>query len=106
MSEQGRDIGRWYGDGGYAVRTCICEHPHIGARLVGMVDRCETCGFITVEQLEAIVSAAQRQVTYSRDELVKALRMGVVTWNTVGPRKGDLDVSTFLADWLIENGVL
>jgi hypothetical protein len=40
-----------------------------------------------------------------RDELVKAIRMAVVSWNTLGPRKADEDVSEFVADFLIENRV-
>jgi hypothetical protein len=41
-----------------------------------------------------------------RDKLVKAIRMAVVSWNTLGPRKTEDDVSQFIADWLIENRVL
>jgi hypothetical protein len=38
-------------------------------------------------------------------ELVKAIRMAVVMWNTRGPRKVGDDVSQFIADFLIENRV-
>ena len=40
-----------------------------------------------------------------RDELVKAIRMAVVSWNTLGPRKVGEDVSEFIADFLIENRI-
>lgn len=54
--------GEWHGTGGYAVQTCICDDgPYIGARQAGMVDRCETCGFITREQLDAIIATAQTE---------------------------------------------
>ena len=40
-----------------------------------------------------------------RDELVKAVRMAITSWNVLGPRKVGEDVSEFIADWLIENRV-
>lgn len=41
----------------------------------------------------------------TREELVKGVRMAIVSWNTLGPRKVGEDASEFIADWLLVNRV-
>lgn len=41
-----------------------------------------------------------------RDELIGAIRAGVSAWNSDPARKPGGDVSVFLADWLIDHGIV
>jgi hypothetical protein len=43
--------------------------------------------------------------TKSDERLVKAIRMAIIAWNSLGPRKTGDDVSQFIADWLVVNRV-
>jgi hypothetical protein len=37
--------------------------------------------------------------------LVKAIRMAIIAWNTLGPGKAFADAAEFIAAWLVENKV-
>lgn len=78
-----------------ACRRCGTEWT--GARMEHCAGCHETFGGTSAGEQQTHENDA------TRDDLVKAIRMGVVAWNTLGSRKVGEDVSQFLADWLIEN---
>lgn len=46
---------------GYSLSACECQGgPVIGARKAQTPDCCQVCGYITPEQMSAIVAAARR----------------------------------------------
>jgi hypothetical protein len=48
------------GHGGYTVYTCHCSVPYVGARKEGTPACCETCGYMTPEQLASILHTSPR----------------------------------------------
>lgn len=45
---------------GYSLNVCTCAGgPYLGARRIGTPCRCERCGFITRDQLDAILRAVR-----------------------------------------------
>lgn len=88
--------------------------PHAPVRsgeFIGTVELCDLCGLsftnLTIHVgLPEPGNPARKSEEATREELVKAVRMAVAAWNTLGPRKADDDVSTFIVDWLIENRVI
>lgn len=42
---------------GYEIVLCKCPQPYLGACKAGAPECCETCGFMTPEQFDAIVNA-------------------------------------------------
>lgn len=59
----------------YSVEVCSCsEGPYYGAQKMGTVTRCERCGFVSHEQLEAIQASAPSEVM-----LARLINRGVLT---------------------------
>ena len=49
-------------ESGYALTVCSCEGgPYLGARKAGTPCCCEVCGFITQEQLDALLATYPRR---------------------------------------------